>query len=202
VGTAPLIVVAGLTPTARLFDAEFIADVNAIFLLKRSNTLPAFLRFDLMDPVLLSEDGLHPSSAGYDVLSMLADEYIHDDAQERAKAARVDVDDDGIFDAFEKLKYGTSPSLSDTDGDGLKDGAEVFRHKTNPLLADTDGDGMIDRQEILQGTDPRVPSSGPPPATPTPAEEPTGTPTAAPTATVTPAPTSTPTATASPTPSS
>jgi lysophospholipase L1-like esterase len=157
-GTSPLIVTTILIPSAREFDQGFIEQVNMIALKTRSKKhLPAYLRFDLMSPTLLSEDGLHPSSAGFDLLGKLAEEYILDDAQRRASALRRDRDRDGIYDLFEKIRYGTSTTLADSDNDLLNDGDEVFTHKTDPLAADTDGDGVDDHTEIESGTDPLMP---------------------------------------------
>jgi lysophospholipase L1-like esterase len=160
-GVSPLLVTTILTPSTRGFQKGFIEQVNMIALKLRSQKrLPAYLRFDLMSPTLVSEDGLHPSSAGFDLLGFLAEEYIRDEAQERSSALRRDQDGDGIFDLFEKLRYATSPQLADTDGDLLSDGQEVFSYGTNPLAADTDGDGMDDHFEIENGSDPlRPPTS-------------------------------------------
>lgn len=169
-GSAPLIVQTVLTPSNRQFDVAFITAINTALLKKRSNALPAYLRFDLLDPTLLSPDGLHPSSAGYDVLANLALEYVADGAQSRSAALRPDRDRDGIYDLFEKIKFSTLPRRADSDGDGVKDGLEVFTYRTNPNDPDTDGDGVDDKTEILAGTNPRSPSDAPwtPPPTPTP----------------------------------
>jgi lysophospholipase L1-like esterase len=159
-GLSPLIVTTILTPSTREFDKGFIEQVNMVALKTRSKRyLPAYLRFDLMSPTLLSEDGLHPSSAGFDVLGSLAEEYIRDDAQRRASALRRDRDSDGIFDLFENLRYATSPRIADTDADLLSDGEEVFRYLTDPLATDTDGDGVDDYAEIQNGSDPLNPRS-------------------------------------------
>jgi lysophospholipase L1-like esterase len=157
-GASPLIVTTILIPSAREFDNGFIEQVNMVALKTRSRKyLPAYLRFDLMSPTLLSEDGLHPSSAGFDLLGKLAEEYIRDDAQQRSSTLRRDRDVDGIFDIFEKLRYGTSSKLADSDGDLLSDGEEVFVHGTNALAVDTDGDGVDDHTEIQNGTNPLLP---------------------------------------------
>ncbi len=160
-GFSPLIVTTILTPTAREFDKGFVEQVNMVALKTRTNKyLPAYLRFDLMSPALLSDDGLHPSSAGFDLLGILAEEYIRDDAQRRSSALRRDGDNDGIFDLFEKIRYGTSTQLADSDGDLLSDGEEVFKYGTDPRATDTDRDGMDDQTEIQNGSDPlRPPSS-------------------------------------------
>ena len=148
-----------------------------ILLKIRGRDLPAYLRFDTLNPALLSSDGLHPTSAGYDVLGDIARQYIIGDAQTRSEISRPDVDEDGIYDLFERKKFKTSPKIADTDADGLEDGAEVFTYMTDPTNADTDGDGVSDGTEVAEGTDPKSPGSIIPTATPTPTITPTATPT-------------------------
>ena len=66
--------------------------------------------------------------------------------------AKGDPDNDGLTNA-EEFAAGTNPNLADTDGDGLKDGDEI-KNKTNPLTVDADGDGLKDGDEITNKTDP------------------------------------------------
>jgi lysophospholipase L1-like esterase len=174
-GTSPLFVTTVLPLTRREIDLGFIKQVNMVLLKIRGRDFPAYLRFDKLDPTLLGADGLHPTSAGYDVLGTIATAYIKRDAQKRSKALRRDSDHDGMYDVFERDKFQTSPRKADTDGDGLIDGEEVFTYDTDPASADTDGDGIDDKSEIDGGSDPKVPDSEP---TPTPT--PTATPTVAP----------------------
>ena len=155
-GTSPLFVTTVLPLTKREIDLGFIQQVNMVLLKIRGQNFPAFLRFDKLNPALLSSDGLHPTSAGYDVLGNIAIKYIRDEAQTRSKKARKDADKDGIYDIFERSMFDTSPKIADTDADGLKDGDEVFTYETDPLTADTDGDGVRDGVEVEQGTDPKV----------------------------------------------
>lgn len=156
-GTAPLFVSTILPPTRREIDLGFIQQVNMVLLRIRGRDFPAYLRFDTLNPLLLSEDRLHPSSAGYDFLFKLAAEYISGPAQSRSRSERRDRDRDGVYDLLETANFRTSPRKSDTDGDGLLDGVEIFTHKTNPLKIDTDDDGVDDATEIAQGTDPNSP---------------------------------------------
>lgn len=185
-GSSPLFVTTVLPHSRREIDLGFIEQVNMVLLKIRGRELPAFLRFDTLDPILLGADGLHPTSAGYDVLANIASEYIAGDAQVRSRISRRDADKDGIYDIFERKKFKTSPKKPDTDLDGLTDGAEVFTHLTDPANPDTDGDGVSDGTEIQDGTDPNVPGGAA--ATPTATPDVTATATATPTAT----PTSTP----------
>jgi hypothetical protein len=109
-----------------------------------------------------------------------------------AAAQDVDADDDGIYDADERI-YQTDVNNPDTDGDSLQDGFEVYEfgsspglkdtdddllpdydewvHGTAPRNPDTDGDTLSDGQEIGNGTDPKTPNILPAPA-PAPAPAP------------------------------
>lgn len=155
-GTSPLFVTTILPLTNREIDLGFIKQVNMVLLKIRNQTFPAFLRFDKLNPALLSSDELHPTSAGYAVLGNIASKYIRGEAQTRSKKARKDADKDGIYDVFEKSKFETLPKTSDTDGDGLLDGEEVFSYETDPRNPDTDGDGGSDGFEVQQSTDPNA----------------------------------------------
>ena len=75
--------------------------------------------------------------------------------------SRADLDSDGLYDAREKLMFGTSPALSDTDGDGLLDGYELAQVPAlDPLSADTDHDGYVDGEEMMSGTSPYLYNNG------------------------------------------
>jgi len=156
--TTPIFVNTVLLPTTRSNERSFIDTVNSELIKLRSNKFPAYLRFDLVPSELIGTDGIHPTSAGYDAITTLAQEYILDDAQQRALAARPDRDSDGIYDLFERTRYLTDPSVADTDGDTIKDGAEIFRCKTDPLNSDTDGDGTSDGEEVDRGSNPKIPN--------------------------------------------
>ncbi len=155
-GTAPLFVSTILPLTRREIDLGFIKQVNMVLLRIRGRSFPAFLKFDTLSPALLGTDGLHPTSDGYDVLAGIATSYITGPAQSRSKSLRRDLDKDGVYDIFERLRFKTSPKKSDTDEDGLTDGDEIFTHKTDPLALDSDGDGIDDGTEITQGSNPNV----------------------------------------------
>jgi lysophospholipase L1-like esterase len=157
-GTAPLFVTTVLPLTRREIDLGFIKQINMVLLRIRGRNFPAFLRFDKLSPALLGSDGLHPTSAGYDVLGNIATKYIQMDAQARSRKARKDLDRDGVYDIFEKTEFKTSPKSADSDADGLIDGEEIFTYETDPLSADTDGDGVSDGLEIAAGTDPKFPN--------------------------------------------
>ncbi len=166
-GTSPLFITTVLPLTRREIDLGFIEQVNTVLLKLRGRDLPAFLRFDKLSPLLLGPDGLHPTSAGYDVLANIAIKYIKSDAQVRSKSARKDLDKDGLYDLLESKKFKTSPKRPDTDDDGLTDGVEVITYRTDPLNADSDGDGANDGAEVLLGTDPSMAENPVPEPTPT-----------------------------------
>ena len=63
---------------------------------------------------------------------------------------------DGLTDRQE-YENGTDPRMADTDGDGLTDGEEVNTRLTDPTNPDTDGDHLQDLFEIQNGLDPLFP---------------------------------------------
>lgn len=80
-GSPPVVLVAMLTPTTRGYQQWFIASVNALLTRYRSGTLPAYLRFDRIDPALISFDGIHPTSRGYAAMTRIALRYLIGPAQ-------------------------------------------------------------------------------------------------------------------------
>lgn len=67
------------------------------------------------------------------------------------KEEKIDSDNDGISDGYEKRDTKTNPLNSDSDGDGFLDGFEVMLLNSNPLQYtnnnDSDSDGINDLQE-------------------------------------------------------
>jgi len=151
---APYVLLAKLTPTTRGFQRSFVENVNILLARFRSDALPSYLRFDTLDELEISYDGVHPRSTGYDALTEIAATYIKADGTTNMLALRPDADKDGIFDKFETSMFGTLPSAKDSDGDGLSDGLEVFTYKTDPNLPDTDADGVADGEEVALGRNP------------------------------------------------
>lgn len=143
----PYVIVAKPTPTTRGYQAPYLADIGTLLARYRSFALPSYLRFDLMNPLYVSVDGLHPFATGYDELAHIAADFLLGDAQNAMKSARPDSDKDGVYDYFERTVFLTDPKEKDSDGDGLKDGEEIFTLRTDPLLTDTDGDGIIDSED-------------------------------------------------------
>lgn len=157
--STPLLAIAFLAPTPRRFQQPVVDTINAQLLEFRSESFPVYLRFDLLDVLNISVDGIHPAAPGHQQLADLAGEYLREEAPKRQKLFRTDNDNDGIYDQFEKLRFKTSPKKADTDGDSLGDGDEVFTFMTNPLKVDSDDDRITDGEEIVAGTDPLTPNT-------------------------------------------
>jgi lysophospholipase L1-like esterase len=166
VKSSPLIVVSFIAPSPRRFQQPWIDETNALLLEFRSEDFPVYLRSDLLDVTTISVDGIHPAAAGHQQLSDLVAEYLEEEAPKRQRLFRTDLDKDGIYDQFEKLRFKTSSRKADTDGDSLSDGDEVFTFKTSPIKQDTDEDGFADPHEITSGSDPLTPNPSPPEITP------------------------------------
>lgn len=158
-GLAPFVVVAKLLPTTRGFQRGYQEDVNTLLARYRSEALPSYLRFDLLDETFISQDGIHPVSEGYDQLAAIAKGLVVGEVRASMLAARPDSDRDGVFDYFERTEFGTDPSRKDSDVDGLSDGKEIFTYGTDPNLPDTDGDGISDGDEVRAGRNPLDPAA-------------------------------------------
>ncbi len=76
-----------------------------------------------------------------------------------APTLRVDEDNDGMDDGWERM-HGVDDPSEDADLDGLSN-LEEFQYGTNPTSWDTDGDGYSDKEEVKAGTDPVDPASRP-----------------------------------------
>ena len=64
------------------------------------------------------------------------------------EVATGDPDGDGL-ENLQEYGHGANPLRTDTDGDGLGDRAEVLLYGTHPAIADTDGDGLNDCAEAI-----------------------------------------------------
>lgn len=155
-GVTPYVVVATVPPIKRDFQKPFVAALNARLLASSSTALPVKLRFDRLPPSIVSEDLLHPNTAGYKVMGDYVVRFLKGSVQKTLLKLRPDADQDGIYDTFELGRYFTDPLKPDTDDDGLTDREEIFVYGTNPLAADSDGDGRSDSYELMNGTDPMI----------------------------------------------
>jgi lysophospholipase L1-like esterase len=131
--TVPVIKIATLLPTTRAYQRSFIGDVNNLLIEMNSDAIPVRLYFNLLDESIISVDGIHPYSNGYAVIAKYVTAVLKGGLKEECESARLDDDKDGIYDIFEKSKFGTNPEKTDTDGDGFSDGEEVFNLLTDPL---------------------------------------------------------------------
>lgn len=129
---APIIKVATLLPTTRAFQRSFIIDVNKLLIEFSSDNLPVRLYLNLISDTVISNDGIHPYSDGYKVIANYLSLVLKGGLKEEELNARPDLDKDGIYDMFEKSKFGTNPNKADTDDDGFLDGDEVFNLGTDP----------------------------------------------------------------------
>jgi len=129
-GVAPLISVSTLLPTTRLFQKHFLEHVNQTLL---ASTLPVDIRVDELDTSYLSYDGLHPDGLGYDEIATVDEAYLSRVYNDKVASIRTDNDSDGVYDNFERSKFGTDPAKADTDGDGVPDGVELFTNHTDAL---------------------------------------------------------------------
>lgn len=78
-------------------------------------------------------------------------------AWDRAGKVTLDMDGDGLPDAWEIQNFGnlSQTATGDADGDGLNNLGE-YTNGTNPNNGDTDGDGLGDYFEVTNGCNPNV----------------------------------------------
>jgi lysophospholipase L1-like esterase len=81
-GCRPAVGVATMLPSSRIGERGFVADITRKLLVqKRLGRIPAYIYFDTIGTELLSPDGLHPSSAGYDAMAIKVLRFIKTTAQ-------------------------------------------------------------------------------------------------------------------------
>lgn len=135
-GAAPLVVTAVMMLPNRGSQGPWMKELDQLILQGSTLKAPADLRFDLVDKHLLQPGGIHPTPKGYAAIAQVLVSYVTKKLPKRMKKLRPDSDNDGVFDLFETIRFGTDPANPDTDGDGKSDGKEIFALKTNPLVAD------------------------------------------------------------------
>jgi lysophospholipase L1-like esterase len=123
-GHKPLVVTAVLMITRTIKKGAWIAGLNRYISASNSRTTPADLRFDAVPWRLCGPDRIHPTSKGYERLSRNLIRYITHSYPKHVETLRKDRDHDGLYDIFERARFGTDPLNSDTDGDGLLDGSD------------------------------------------------------------------------------
>ncbi len=129
----PLIILSNLWVPNRVGQGPWVRELNTQISALNSLLKPTDLRFNHLGYQLLNSDALHPSSRGYDAMFRQFKRYLRHTLPGKVNKIHGDEDEDGVYDVFETLKYGTDTSLDDTDGDGLLDGVEIFELETDPL---------------------------------------------------------------------
>jgi lysophospholipase L1-like esterase len=124
-GVSPLIVTAVLMYPNRGAQGPWVKELDALILKSHTPRYPADLRFDTVSKRLLAPDNIHPTSKGYASMAATFVKYLLKEYKTYAALARADNDNDGLYDVYEREKFGTDPTNPDTDGDGIKDGADL-----------------------------------------------------------------------------
>lgn len=127
-GHKPLVVRAVLTRSTREKQSAWVQELEGLIARSSTSVMPADLRFDKVPTKLLAKDGLHPTSNGYELMAKVFVRYLRETYAEHAKSSHKDADNDGLYDMYERSRFGTDPHNPDTDGDGLLDGEDP-----NPL---------------------------------------------------------------------
>lgn len=149
-GYPPYIITAALMLPNRGSQGPWVAELNQIIRKRSNRKFPGNLRFDKVSKRLLSEDGIHPSSAGYRQLTKKLVRYLKRRGRRSMVKLRPDTDMDNLQDIFEEERFLTDPLSADTDMDGVSDGEELFSFMTDPLVAEedsSDGESSDNEQE-------------------------------------------------------
>ena len=123
-GYKPLVVTAVLMITRTIKKGAWIAELNKYISASNTRWTPADLRFDAVPWRLCGPDRIHPTSKGYERLARNFINYITHTYPDHVETLRKDRDHDGLYDIFERSRFGTDPLNPDTDGDGLLDGSD------------------------------------------------------------------------------
>lgn len=123
-GFAPLITTAVLMFPNRGSQGPWIKELDELIENSSSSEHPADLRFDTVSKRLLSSDNIHPTPKGYAAMAKVFVDYLLSEYPKYTSILRLDKDEDGLYDIFEGVRYGTDPNNPDSDGDGIKDGSD------------------------------------------------------------------------------
>ena len=123
-GNTPLIVTAVLMYPNRGSQGPWVKELDDLIAKSDSDQYPADIRFDKVSKRLLSSDNIHPTPKGYAAMAEVFIKYLLKDYREHIDNLRKDSDNDGIYDIYERSKFGTDPANPDTDGDGMNDGID------------------------------------------------------------------------------
>ena len=122
-GHTPLVITAQMALANRTGQGTWVVELNTLLAQKSSSSAPADLRFNTLSKKLLG-DQVHPISKGYLTLAKIFSQYLTISLAKHAATFRKDLDSDGLYDEYERERFGTDPTLADTDGDGIRDGDE------------------------------------------------------------------------------
>jgi len=120
----PLVVTAVLMITKTAKKGSWINDLDKLITSSNSKYAPSDLRFDSVPSQLCGTDRIHPTSKGYERLARVFRRYLRTSYPQHVQDLRRDRDTDGLYDGFERTRFGTNPLNPDTDGDGLVDGED------------------------------------------------------------------------------
>jgi lysophospholipase L1-like esterase len=123
-GNSPLIVTAVLMYPNRSSQGPWVKELDELIAKSDSEQYPADIRFDKVSKKLLSSDNIHPTPKGYAAMAEVFIKYLLKNYREHINNLRKDSDSDGLFDLYERVKFGTDPANPETDGDGLSDGID------------------------------------------------------------------------------
>jgi lysophospholipase L1-like esterase len=123
-GHKPLVITAQMSLANRTGQGTWVVELNALLAQKSTSSTPADLRFNALSKKLLG-DQVHPTPKGYQILAKIFTSYLTKVLPKHAAKFRKDEDADGLYDEYERERFGMDPTLQDTDGDGIKDGDEV-----------------------------------------------------------------------------
>jgi lysophospholipase L1-like esterase len=125
-GFKPLVVTAVLMVTRTIKKAAWIAKLNRYIESHNTKAAPTDLRFHSVPYQYCGSDRIHPTSQGYEKLAKVLVKYVTVAYPKHVEALRKDKDQDGLYDIFEGVRFGTDPHNSDTDGDGVRDGGDLY----------------------------------------------------------------------------
>lgn len=106
----PLVVTAVLMYPNRGSQGPWVKELDDLIVKSGSEEYPADLHFEQVSKRLLSPDNIHPTSKGYASLADVFVKYLLNDYKQHVSRLREDADNDGLYDVFEGLKFGTDPA--------------------------------------------------------------------------------------------
>lgn len=127
----PFIALLEAPPTRRSSQNFFIRDLGREITKLPDGIFDTYLELGQFPTSLISGDGIHPRPQGYRYLTDVLEQSFRGFLQRSFKARRPDRDRDGVFDLFERRRFGTSPRRRDTDQDGVSDFREIFGKRRN-----------------------------------------------------------------------